>query len=188
MRQLDANGDPTGNAIGAAIPDLAGSDNEYSRVAPNLVNGTTVTFGLVIATIGGNTPVTSAPAGGLPFSVSLSKSTVSNDGYGTTATVDFESSHSDGFSHYQLNLISVSDGSGFVTTLSVLTATLTPDANSTAKYTLNDGELGYGCGVSFRCVGGQFADTELSGWYDDDCRCGDCRRYCRRIESEEFLR
>ena len=67
--------------------------------------------------------------------------------------MDLESSHSDGFSHYALQIVSVSDGSGFVSTLSVLTATLTPDANSTAKYTLNDGELGYGSVYRFGALG-----------------------------------
>ena len=84
VRTLDANGDPTGAAIGDAIDDDTGEDNTYGVTVAGLSNGTTVTYGVVVSIKDSSMPVTSAPAIGLPFSVSLSKSSVGNDGYGST--------------------------------------------------------------------------------------------------------
>ena len=153
VRTLDVNGDPTGAAIGTAIDDLTGENNKYGVTVAGLSNGTTVTYGVVVSIENVAAPVTSHAATVLPFSVSLSKSTVGNNGYGQTTTVDFESDHSDGFAHYELQLVSVSDdGSTYDVTLSVITATLTPDANSTAKYTMTS-ELGYGSVYRFAALG-----------------------------------
>ena len=164
VRQLDANGVPTGNAIGAAIADLAGSDNEYGRIAPNLVNGTTVTFAVLIATTGGNTPVTSQAAIGMPFSVSLSAGIVAGyAGYSDSLTLHLDEEATPSNGHWQnwAQVVSVSDdGSSFDATLTVLATT--PDSSSsdgvTHYYDLGNipSKLGYG---SVYVVGGMGANS-----------------------------